>query len=176
MSEQGVAVASARAGNVIGGGDWAVDRLVPDAIRAWQARRPLQIRNPESIRPWQHVLEPLAGYLTLAERLWESPDLADAYNFGPDTTETTTVRELVGLARAAYGKGDVLLCKNSTGQHEADWLALNVDKARISLGIKSRLTISQAVTQTIVWYRAQEDGADAQFLCESEIASYEALG
>ena len=100
-------MASARAGNVIGGGDWSDDRLIPDAVRAWQAGRPLQVRRPQAVRPWQHVLEPLAGYLTLAHRLWEQPALAGAYNFGPETGEAVTVRELVDMARAAYGTGDV---------------------------------------------------------------------
>src|ERR1700688_1462562 len=107
LSAQGAAVASARAGNVIGGGDWSDDRVIPDAVRAWQADRPLEVRRPQAIRPWQHVLEPLAGYMTLAHKLWERPTLAGSYNFGPDASEGVTVRELIEVARAAYAQGDV---------------------------------------------------------------------
>jgi len=175
LSERGVAVASARAGNVIGGGDWAMDRLIPDAIRAWQAGCPLQVRNPESIRPWQHVLEPLWGYLKLAERLWESPGLAGAYNFGPNETVAITVRDVIQLAHSAYGAGDVFFCPSSHGPYESGWLALNADRARVSIGVESRLPITEAVAQTIAWYKAHEHGTAAYSLCEMEFDSYEAL-
>jgi len=107
LSAQGVAVASARAGNVIGGGDWSEDRLIPDAMRAWQAGQPLEVRGPQAIRPWQHVLEPLGGYLTLARKLWENYKLAGAYNFGPNTSNAVAVHDLVELACVAYGEGEV---------------------------------------------------------------------
>ena len=175
LSAQGVAVASARAGNVIGGGDWSEDRLIPDAVRAWQVGRPLQIRRPQAIRPWQHVLEPLAGYLTLAQKLWDQPALAGAYNFGPESNDTTTVRELVELARVAYGNGEVHYGDDSDGLREADWLVLEIVKARVVLGVRPRWKLTQAVNRTMAWYRAQHDGADAQTLCHSEIAAYEAL-
>ena len=175
LSEQGVAVASARAGNVIGGGDWSEDRLVPDAVRAWQAGQPLRIRRPQAIRPWQHVLEPLAGYLTLARRLWEQPACAAAYNFGPDSSEVASVRELVEMLRAAYGKGEVQYGDGTEGPHEAGWLALEVSKARMTLGVRPKWTLVEAVDQTVAWYRAQHDGADARALCDSQIAVYESL-
>jgi CDP-glucose 4,6-dehydratase len=175
FKEQGLSIACARAGNVIGGGDWAMDRLIPDAIRAWEAGLPLHVRRPESIRPWQHVLEPLSGYLTLAEELWGNSELADAYNFGPDEASTVTVRDVVQLARAAYGRGDAVFCENPEGQYEAEWLALNTDRTRESLGIKARLTIAEAVANTVAWYKAHKNGADARSLCKSDIASYEAL-
>jgi CDP-glucose 4,6-dehydratase len=175
LSQQGVAVSSARAGNVIGGGDWSEDRLIPDAIRAWQAGEFLEVRRPQAIRPWQHVLEPLAGYLMLAQRLWEQPFLAGAYNFGPEGSDATTVRALVEFARAAYGgSGKVHYSNGTEGADEAGWLALNVDKARVTLGVKTHLTLVQAVSQTMAWYRAQYKGADARTLCYSEIAAYEA--
>ncbi|BCX12095.1 MAG: CDP-glucose 4,6-dehydratase [Thermosynechococcus sp.] len=104
LREQGIAVATARAGNVIGGGDWSEDRLIPDAIRAWQSGKQLFVRRPEAIRPWQHVLEPLYGYLVLAERLWDQPHLAGAYNFGPDPAEAATVRAVIEYARAAVAR------------------------------------------------------------------------
>jgi CDP-glucose 4,6-dehydratase len=175
LSAQGVAVASARAGNVIGGGDWSEDRLIPDAVRAWQAGQPLEVRRPQAVRPWQHVLEPLAGYLTLASKLWEQHALAGAYNFGPESNEAATVRELVELVRAAYGKGEVRYGDGTEGPHEAGWLALEVSKARVTLGFKPQWTLAQAVSQTMAWYRAQHDGADARTLCHSEIAAYETL-
>jgi CDP-glucose 4,6-dehydratase len=171
---QGVAVSSARAGNVIGGGDWSEDRLIPDAVRAWQAGRPVEVRRPQAIRPWQHVLEPLAAYLTLARKLWEQPALAGAYNFGPESSAATTVRELVELARVAYGSGEVRYGDGTEGPHEAGCLALDVAKARVALGVKPHWTLAQAVSQTMRWYRAQHEGEDARTLCHSEIAAYEA--
>lgn len=175
LAEQGVAVASARAGNVIGGGDWSEDRLIPDAVRAWQAGRVLDIRRPQSIRPWQHVLEPLSGYLKLAQKLWEQPSLAGAYNFGPHTHEAASVRQVVELARTAYGRGEVVYGDGSAGPHEAAWLALETAKARNSLGVAPKWALNETVNRTMAWYRAQHEGADAHSLCEAEIAAYEAL-
>jgi CDP-glucose 4,6-dehydratase len=175
LSAQGVAVASARAGNVIGGGNWSEDRLIPDAVRAWQAGRALDVRRPGATRPWQHVLEPLAGYLTLAQALWERPELAGAYNFGPDSGSVTTVRDLVEMARLAYGSGEVLYGDGSEGPHEAGMLALDVSKARAALGVTPRLALADAVRRTMYWYRARHHGANARALCETEIAAFEAL-
>jgi CDP-glucose 4,6-dehydratase len=173
LSAQGLAVASARAGNVIGGGDWSEDRLIPDAVRAWQAGQALEIRRPEAVRPWQHVLEPLAGYLILARELWERPALAGAYNFGPDPGEAVAVRDLVELARAAYGEGEVRYADGSGGPHESAWLALEVAKARSALGVVPTLTLVQAVTRAMAWYRARKDGADARQLCDADIVDFE---
>jgi len=174
LAGQGVAVASARAGNVIGGGDWSSDRLIPDAVRAWQAGQSLYIRHPQAIRPWQHVLEPLAGYLTLAQTLQEQPELAGAYNFGPQTHEATTVREVIESACRAYGGGAVCYGDGGAGPHEAGWLALETAKARAVLGVNPKWTLAEAVERSIVWYRAQHEGADARELCEHEITDYEA--
>lgn len=174
LIEKNVAVASARAGNVIGGGDWSNDRLIPDAIRAWNANQPLQIRRPQAIRPWQHVLEPLSGYLKLAEKLWQQPTLAGAYNFGPETHEAATVQEVVLLAQSAYGNGLATWGDVTEGPHEAGWLALEIAKARASLGVQPRWSLSEAVQRTMHWYRQQHDGADARLLCEADIAAYEA--
>jgi CDP-glucose 4,6-dehydratase len=175
LAERGVAVASARAGNVIGGGDWSEDRLIPDAVRAWQSGQLLEIRRPQAVRPWQHVLEPLAGYLTLAQRLWEQPELAGAYNFGPRTHESVTVRRVVELARTAYGSGDAYYAEGIDGPHEAGLLSLETAKAREALGIVPQWTLAESVQRTMAWYRAQHAGADARDLCEMEIAAYEAL-
>ena len=173
LQTQGVALASARAGNVIGGGDWSEDRLIPDAVRAWQAGQPLVIRSPEAIRPWQHVLEPLSGYLTLAQKIWQHPELAGAYNFGPHAHEAATVRHVVELARAAYGGGEVRYGDVSASPHEAAWLALENAKARFSLGVNSKWALTGAVRRTMAWYRAQHEGGDARTLCEAEISAYE---
>ena len=148
--------------------------LIPDAVRAWQTGKPLEIRRPQAIRPWQHVLEPLAGYLTLAQTLWEQPELAGAYNFGPHTHEAATVREVVEHARTAYGRGEVIYGDGNTGPHEAGWLALEIAKAREHLGIAPQWTLAETVHRTMAWYRAQQQGADARSLCEAEIAAYEA--
>ncbi len=173
LSEQGIAVASARAGNVIGGGDWSEDRLVPDMVRAWQAGATLEVRRPRAVRPWQHVLEPLYGYLTLAQGLWERPALAGAYNFGPDANEAAPVRDVVELARAAYGEGDVHFGDGTEGPQESAWLALDVAKVEGVLGVTPTLPLVQAVKWTMAWYRAHKDGADARKLCLADISGFE---
>ena len=173
LATQGVAVASARAGNVIGGGDWSEDRLIPDAIRAWESNQPLQIRRPSAIRPWQHVLEPLCGYIRLAECLWERPELADAYNFGPESGEVATVRDVVELACRAYGKGDVEWGDGSDGPHESSWLALNIDKVRKTLNFNPRWALAEGVNETVNWYRQLAQGHGARSLCESNIVAFE---
>lgn len=175
LSSQGITVASARAGNVIGGGDWSEDRLVPDAVRAWQNGKTLEVRRPQAIRPWQHVLEPLAGYLNLAQKLWLQPELAGAYNFGPQTHEVANVRQLVELARTAYGFGEVAFSDDTEGPHEAGWLALEIVKGRISLGFTPKWGLVETVNRTMAWYRMQNAKNDARTLCEAEIADYEVL-
>ena len=173
LDAQGTAVATARAGNVIGGGDWSEDRLIPDAIRAWSAGRPLSIRHPDSIRPWQHVLEPLAGYLLLAEKLWEAPALADAFNFGPPPADTATVRDVIDLARAVYGKGETQYGREENTQlHEAGYLSLENSKAHRLLGIQPRWSLPEAVRRTIDWYRRLAEGQDARHLCASDLDAY----
>ena len=175
FAEHGVALASARAGNVMGGGDWSANRLIPDAIRSWQKGEALEIRRPNAIRPWQHVLEPLAGYLILAEQLWTNVSLAGAYNFGPPSHEASTVREVVELAQTAYKSGTVLYGDGTEGPHEAGWLALDIAKAQHILGFEPRLSLCNAIEQTIMWYRSQYSGFDARKLCENDIDVYEAM-
>jgi CDP-glucose 4,6-dehydratase len=170
----GIAVASARAGNVIGGGDWSEDRLIPDAVRAWSTGQPLAIRRPQAFRPWQHVLEPLAGYLTLAERLWAKPELAGAYNFGPPTHEAASVRSVVLLAKQCYGGGEVIWGEGGEGPHEAGWLALEIAKAQHVLDVAPRWSLQAAVQRTLNWYRRQQDGGLARELCAQDICEFEA--
>ena len=174
LRAQGVAVASARAGNVIGGGDWSEDRLIPDAVRAWQSGSMLTLRNPHATRPWQHVLEPLAGYLRLAECLWNDATLAGAYNFGPRTTEAASVGDVVALAHQTYGRGDWRAQPEPGAPHEAGWLALDVALAHSALGVAPRWSLQQGVQRTMQWYRQFADGADARALCETDIAHFEA--
>jgi CDP-glucose 4,6-dehydratase len=173
LEAQGIRIASARAGNVIGGGDWSSNRLIPDAVRAWQAGQTLTVRLPNAVRPWQHVLDPLAGYLRLAEQLWHSTNLAGAFNFGPKTNEVATVQTLVELARASFGQGNVEFGDGIDGPHEAGLLSLDISKAHKLLRVKPLWTLAQAVHQSINWYKANHLGADARDLCLKDIATYE---
>ena len=175
LTQQGVAVASARAGNVIGGGDWSADRLIPDAIRAWQKGEAISIRRPNAIRPWQHVLDSLAGYLVLAQSLFLNTSLTGAYNFGPWKQEPLTVRDVIELARTAYGHGSVEYGDGKEGPHEAGALELEITKTQKILGFQSQLSLAEAIQRTIVWYRSHNSGVDAQKLCEEDIAMYESL-
>ncbi|TNH18521.1 CDP-glucose 4,6-dehydratase [Halomonas sp. BL6] len=173
LLEQGVAVATARAGNVIGGGDWAEDRLLPDAVRAWSAGHSLYIRRPKSVRPWQHVLEPLYGYLNLAEQLYKDPKKAGAYNFGPRSHEAATVRDVISQACKSFGSGKIEWGDGCGGPHEANWLALETAKARITLGVESRWDLAKSIACTMNWYRRQLAGESAQALCLENITTYE---
>jgi len=173
FNEKKISVASARAGNVIGGGDWAEDRLIPDAVRAWGQDEQLVIRSPLAIRPWQHVLEPLNGYLVLAERLWQQPDIAGAYNFGPETQDAATVEKVASLARSAFGKGNLSIEGNQQGPHEAGWLSLEIAKSRNELGVKPYWSLHETVIRTMEWYRRQMTGDDARHLCDMDIEAYE---
>ena len=172
LHAQGLALASARAGNVIGGGDWSGDRLLPDAIRAWQTGAVLAIRNPVSIRPWQHVIEPLAGYLVLAQSLWSKPALAGPWNFGPDASENASVRDVVERARSAWAGAEVAYEENS-GPHEAGRLTLETAKARELLDVRPRWSLEESVRRTVTWYRHLFEGASARALCEEDIVAWE---
>ena len=173
LSEQGVAVASARAGNVIGGGDWSQDRLLPDALSSWGAGKTLEIRMPDAVRPWQHVLDPLHGYLVLAEKITESPSLAGAYNFGPDGEQGITVREVIEYARAAFGEAFVEYAAQEDAPREASWLALDTSKIANEIGEKSRISIKEAVEKTVTWQKQLSLGKNARNLCLDDIYAYE---
>ena len=154
MGESGLAVASARAGNVIGGGDWSQDRLIPDCIRAIEAGEPVRLRNPGAVRPWQFVLEPLGGYLMLAEKLWAEPErYTGGWNFGPDPSQMTTVEEMTRKLTSAYGAG-VVVCESSVQEpHEDPILLLDSTKAKERLGWWSRLSLKETLEWTAEWYR-----------------------
>ncbi len=166
-------VASARAGNVIGGGDWAADRLLPDLVRAFGAGRIATIRNPEATRPWQHVLDPLAGYLELAERLHrEGADYAEAWNFGPEPVGSIPVREIVTHAAALWGDGAQWRTTDEARLREAPVLALDPSKAKQRLGWRCRLGIGEALEWTVGWYRQWLGGTPARSLALGQIRRY----
>ena len=170
LTGQGTAVLAARAGNVIGGGDWSEDRLLPDAVRAWHSGQTLQIRRPDSVRPWQHVLEPLSAYLCLAQYTYVNPQASHAWNIGPD--DAASVRTVVELAQAAYGRGLTEFATDITGPHEAGLLALDVSKLKQTLGITPRWNLQQAVSRSMHWYRDFALGQQAEILCDRDIASF----
>lgn len=174
LAAQGVAVATARAGNVIGGGDWSQDRLIPDAVRAWEQGATLNIRHPQATRPWQHVLEPLAAYLRLAEVLWQHPQRAGAYNFGPLPHEAATVQNVIELASSPYSVSAICYENSTSSPHEANWLALETAHARSALGVQPRWPLTTAVARTLAWYRAQHAGGGALALCHADIDAYQA--
>jgi CDP-glucose 4,6-dehydratase len=169
-----VALASARAGNVIGGGDWAADRLVPDCVRAFADGRRVALRNPGAVRPWQHVLEPLAGYLLLAERLWTDPSFAEPWNFGPAETDARPVSAVVEQLARLWGAETAWTAQPGDHPHEAMQLRLDSAKARTRLGWAPRLPLDQALAWTIDWYRRCRAGEPAQALVDEQIGAYEA--
>ena len=156
------AIASARAGNVIGGGDWAEDRLIPDLFRGLAAGEPVIIRNPGATRPWQHVLEPLRGYLLLGERLWNRADgVAEAWNFGPPDQNVVPVLELARSVLRYWGGGNLRVEADPSAPHEAHFLRLDWGKARAGLGWQPFLTFDETVRLTVEWYRAYHDDSSA---------------
>ena len=175
LAEQGVSVACARAGNVIGGGDWCKDRLIPDAVRAWQKGVSVEIRRPNSVRPWQHILDPLFGYIILAEKLSTNINMFNAFNFGPENQEAAPVKFVIELARKAYGSGTVLNSKKTKGPHEAGLLTLDISRAQQTLGYSPRLKLFDAIKLTMNWYRSQYSGLNPRELCYNDISFYEAL-
>lgn len=165
--------ATARAGNVIGGGDWAVDRIVPDCIRAAEAGKPVVLRNPNATRPWQHVLEPLAGYLLLAARLREQPaTYAGAWNFGPPASEVRTVLQVAEQMVSRIGHGSVVIEPGLAKHHEANLLQVNCDKAYQLLGWRPRWNVEQSLAATADWYKAVMDGAEASVVTHQQLHDY----
>jgi len=175
LAEKGVAVTTARAGNVVGGGDWSEDRLIPDAVNAWENKNTLEIRRPDAIRPWQHVLEPLLGYMQLAKKSYQQAGLAGAYNFGPDINESATVRKVISMAQQAYGSGEVNFHDVLEGPHEAGLLMLDAHKSHRLLNVKPVWPLTETLQRTLHWYRAEHKNASARDLCEADIIAYEAL-
>ena len=158
IEKHGVGVASVRAGNVIGGGDWAVDRLIPDIMTSFLNGKPVLIRSPKAIRPWQHVLDPLSGYLLLVEKLYKQrPEFADAWNFGPLDDDSKPVSWIVEHIAALWGNGARFEIDQNDNPHEATYLKLDCTKAKNLLGWKPRLDIHQALDWTVSWYKQYKD-------------------
>jgi CDP-glucose 4,6-dehydratase len=172
FAQSPVRIATARAGNVIGGGDWAENRIVPDLVRAIVRGDDLEVRNPEAVRPWQHVLDPLAGYLRLAEKLWDDETLSEAFNFGPDPADQRPVRALVEAA-LTHWPGEWRDASDSFAPHEAGRLTLATEKARDRLHWRPQWSFDEAVRNTIDWYRALHEGASPRDLSLSQIAEFE---
>ena len=162
-----MALASVRAGNVIGGGDWGEDRLVPDCVRSLSKGKEIVIRHPEAIRPWQHVLEPLFGYLLVGARLWTGGShYSGAWNFGPSDDEVWTVEEVVREVIRLWGHGSSYQADPEKHVHEANWLKLDCSKARIKLGWKPRFSVAQSLKKSIDWYRLFYQGTEMEKLRE----------
>lgn len=171
--KHGVAVATARAGNVIGGGDWAADRLIPDIIRAALRGEKVRIRNPRAIRPWQHVLEPLAGYLDLAEKLYTNgPRYAQGWNFGPDAGDAKDVEWIVKRLFAAWPEAPGYVIDRGRHPHEAHFLKLDSSKARRELGWAPRWHIGEAIDRIVAWTRACAAKEDLREVCLQQIREY----
>lgn len=173
-ARHGVAVASARAGNVIGGGDWAEDRLIPDIIRAIEKGTPVMIRSPNAIRPWQHVLEPLAGYLLLAEKLYnEGTKYAEGWNFGPADADAQPVEWIVKKLCDAWGAGASWKLDVQEGPHEAHYLKLDCSKAHNSLGWKPIWNLEQTIARIVAWQKAASRNEDMRSVTLSQINDYQ---
>ena len=166
-------IASARAGNVIGGGDWAADRLIPDIVRALSENKTIPIRNPKAIRPWQHVLEPLSGYLTLGALMALKPTLyADEYNFGPTPHDELTVKEMAELALKIWGSGNIEFPDLENQPHEAGLLSLDISKAAEKLDWKPKWNAEQALTATLEWYKRYYNGEEMNIITDGQINHY----
>ncbi len=171
--EHNTAIATVRAGNVIGGGDFAPDRLVPDCIRAIKSGNSVHIRNPYSVRPWQNVLEPISFYINLAEKLYTDGTLySGAWNVGPDTDEFIKVSDVIGMIKQLIPELNVTFGKSDNEMHEAKLLTLDSTKAREKLGFKSRWSIDEAVENTILWYKEQLAGSDMEKITDDMISRY----
>ena len=174
-NEHGVALASGRAGNVIGGGDWAEDRLIPDMIRAIMQGKSVSIRNPLSTRPWQHVLEPLSGYLLLAQKLYdEGPNFAEAWNFGPNDDDAKPVQWILDALTNNWGEGARWKLDNGDHPHEAHYLKLDCSKAKSRLHWQPKWSLSIAIDQICTWHKAHLASADMQAICLHQIKQYQA--
>lgn len=167
-----VSLASVRAGNVIGGGDWAKDRIIPDCIRSLEAGNPIEVRSPKAVRPWEHVLEPLSGYMLLAQKMWYSPtEYCEGWNFGPDQDGTLTVWEVANAMVKSFGYGELKDVSDPDALHEAKLLMLDITKAKSRLGWQPRLDAIQAVELTADWYKRYRK-EDVYTLCVDEIQKF----
>lgn len=172
LARQGVAVSTARAGNVIGGGDFAADRIIPDCVRAVQKGEPIQLRNPNSIRPYQHVLDPLAAYLLIAERQYENFNLTGSYNVGPDSRDCLTTGQLAELFCKAWGEPARWECIGQNGPHEDAVLKLDCAKIHAVLGWRPKWHAEQAVAETVAWTKVWLGGEDLTQCMEEQIQAF----
>jgi CDP-glucose 4,6-dehydratase len=169
-----VGIATARSGNVVGGGDWAADRLIPDVVRAVLDKQTLSIRNPHAVRPWQHVLEPLCGYLTLAEKLHQHPgSFSESWNFGPDESECWSVLDILELLRELWGSSVSWRVEGAPQPHEAKYLRLDSTKARKRLGWRPTWKLRNALEFTVNWYRDYQSNQDLRALVQAQISAYQ---
>ncbi len=160
---------------MIGGGDWALDRIIPDCIRALEAGKPIDIRSPKAIRPWQHVLEPLGGYMLLAQKMWDAPtEYCEGWNFGPRAESISTVWEVASKVIENYGSGELRDLSDPDALHEANLLMLDISKAKFRLGWEPRMGIDRTVAMTTDWYRRYRD-TDVHKLCLEQIENYTSL-
>ncbi len=168
-----VALASARAGNVIGGGDWAVDRLLPDIFKSIISGEVVKIRNPNAIRPWQYVFEPLSGYLILAQKLYqEGSEFATSWNFGPEDSDARSVEYIVNSLCTLWADGSSYCLDNGKHPHEASYLKLDCSKAKTMLNWYPKWNIDMALEKSVEWYKAYRDGNDIRELCLTQIQQY----
>jgi CDP-glucose 4,6-dehydratase len=173
QDHHGASIATVRAGNVIGGGDWAKDRLIPDSIRALLENEPIHIRNPQAIRPWQHVIEPLSGYLILTRRLYEGGyNYAGAWNFGPDNDSARTVEWVVKRLCEKWGEKAGYTLDKGSHPHEASFLKLDCSKAKSILSWQPRWSLETGIDKIVAWTKAYSKGADMLEVCEKQILDY----
>jgi CDP-glucose 4,6-dehydratase len=167
-----ISISTARAGNVIGGGDWAKDRIVPDIVRALMDGNPIKVRNPQSVRPWQHVIEPLGAYLLLGAKSYGDHMLGGSWNFGPNANDILTVGELVEHSISIWGDGEFITPRKNDDPHEAGLLMLDISKSQRKLNWYPSYTSKQAIELTINWYKNFEEGASANELIKNDINNY----
>ena len=173
FSRATLGAATARAGNVIGGGDWAADRIVPDCIRAIESKSQIRLRNPSATRPWQHVLEPLSGYLILAIKLYDNPQkYGGSWNFGPSTSEVRTVHDVAKCIVETLGRGSIEIAGDKNQQHEAKLLQLNCDKAQQELGWRPRWTVEKTFSATAEWYKGKMEGGNAEDISRAQLQEF----
>lgn len=172
-----VSIASVRAGNVIGGGDWSIDRIIPDCIRSLESNRVIDIRSPKAIRPWEHVLEPLSGYMLLAKKMWNSPtEYCEGWNFGPEKEGVSTVWEVATLVVKNYGFGYLKDSSDPNALHEANLLMLNINKAKKRLGWHPRMDMPQCIGLVVDWYKKYKSVDNVYALCIEEIEKFVGYG
>lgn len=170
--KHGKSIASVRAGNVIGGGDWALDRIIPDCIKALEAGKPIEIRSPKAIRPWQHVLEPLSGYMLLAQKMWNDPvKYCEGWNFGPRAENIINVWDVASMVIENYGSGELKDLSDPDALHEAKLLMLDISKAKFQLGWEPRMSLGKCVQLVVDWYKRYKE-EDAYTLCVEHIEKY----